>query len=97
MRKNVNMDIGGIIFHLEADGCDKLRAYLEAMKKNMASHHELARMIADLENSIAERFLDKLKEGFQVVTLEDVEDVLTARKGFPLLASVKESNYLCRF
>ena len=90
MKKNIN--IGGIIFHIEEGGYDKLKNFLEAKQRFAAGYNAPSVIMADLESTIAEVFLSKLKDGLQVVTLEDVEDVLKAEKGMSTFKTIKCTN-----
>ena len=72
MKKNISINISGIIFHIEEDGYSKLKEYLESINSYFASYEDSSEIIADIESRIAEIFLTKLDEGKQVVTIEDV-------------------------
>lgn len=77
MKKNISINISGIIFHIEEDGYDQLKAYLESINKYFSNYDDSLEIIADIESRIAEIFLVKLKEGQQVVTIEDVEGLIS--------------------
>lgn len=72
MKKNISINIGGIIFHIEEDGYDTLRKYLDSVNRYFASFEDSAEILADIEGRIAEIFLARLNEGKQVITAEDV-------------------------
>lgn len=72
MKKNISINISGIIFHIEEDGYDKLKQYLDSINKYFSSYEDSSEIIADIESRIAEIFLSKLREGKQVITLEDI-------------------------
>ena len=80
MKKNISINISGIIFHIEEDGFDRLKAYLESINRYFSSFEDNKEIIADIESRIAEIFLNKLNEGRQVVTSDDV-DALIATLG----------------
>jgi phage shock protein PspC (stress-responsive transcriptional regulator) len=81
MKKNISINISGIIFHIEEDGYDKLKEYLETIHRYFSSYDDSTEIIADIENRIAEIFLSKLKDGVQVITIEDVEALMTTMGG----------------
>jgi phage shock protein PspC (stress-responsive transcriptional regulator) len=81
MKKNISINISGIIFHIEEDGYEKLKEYLDTIHRYFASYDDSSEIIADIENRIAEIFLSKLKEGKQVITLEDVEALMATMGG----------------
>ncbi len=73
MKKNISINISGIIFHIEEDGFDRLKEYLDSINKYFSTFDESNEIIADIESRIAEIFLEKLKNDKQVITSEDVE------------------------
>ena len=95
MEKNINIDIGGIIFHIEEGGYDKLKEYLEVTQRSAASYNAPSVIMSNIENRIAEIFLYKLKDGLQIVTMEDVEDLIAKKEGFTQFNTIKYTNYIC--
>jgi len=77
MKKNISINISGIIFHIEEDGYEKLRKYLDSVNKYFGSFEDSSEILADIEGRIAEIFLTKLNEGKQVITAEDVSYLIT--------------------
>ncbi|MGM0580230.1 MAG: PspC domain-containing protein, partial [Bacteroidota bacterium] len=76
MKKNISINIGGIIFHIEEDGFDKLKNYLDAINRYFSDFKDSQEIINDIENRIAEIFLSKLKDDKQVIGLEDVNALM---------------------
>ena len=76
MKKNISINIGGIIFHIEEDGFNKLRAYLDSVNQYFSTFEDSKEIIDDIENRIAEIFLSKLSDGNQVISQEDVEELM---------------------
>ena len=97
MKKNINIIIGGIVFHIEEDGYDKLKEFLDNTQSSFASYNIPSAIMADVENRIAEIFLNKLKDGLQVVTDEDVEDLIASKVRFTPLKTIKYTNYIYLF
>ncbi len=77
MKKNISINISGIIFHIEEDGYEKLRKYLDSVNKYFGAFEDSSEILADIEGRIAEIFLTKLNEGKQVITAEDVSYLIT--------------------
>jgi phage shock protein PspC (stress-responsive transcriptional regulator) len=77
MKKNISINISGIIFHIEEDGYESLRKYLDSINKYFSSFDDSSEILADIESRIAEIFLSKLNEGKQVITAEDVNALIT--------------------
>lgn len=76
MKKNISINISGIIFHIEEDGYENLKNYLESINTYFSSYEESEEIIADIESRIAEIFLQKLSDGQQVVSAEDVSNLV---------------------
>jgi phage shock protein PspC (stress-responsive transcriptional regulator) len=76
MKKNISINISGIIFHIEEDGFESLRKYLDSINKYFASFEDSSEILADIESRVAEIFLSKLNEGKQVITAEDVNALM---------------------
>lgn len=77
MKKNISINISGIIFHIEEDGYEVLKKYLDSINKYFSSFEDSSEILSDIESRIAEIFLSKLNEGKQVITFEDVNSLVT--------------------
>ena len=73
MKKNISINISGIIFHIEEDGYDMLRKYLDSVTRYFSSFEDSTEILADIEGRIAEIFLSKLTDSKQVITSDDVQ------------------------
>ncbi|QKG55864.1 PspC domain-containing protein [Hymenobacter sp. BRD128] len=80
MKKNISINLQGIIFHLEDDGYEVLSRYLQEVKAHFASYQGHEEIVADIEGRIAELFSARLSPVKQVITLQDVEE-MTAKMG----------------
>ena len=76
MKKNISINISGIIFHIEEDGYEILRKYLDSINRYFSSFEDNSEILADIESRIAEILLSKLSEGKQVVTSDDVNALM---------------------
>ena len=76
MKKNISINIGGIIFHIEEDGFDRLKNYLDSINAYFSTFEDSKEIIDDIENRIAEIFLSKLGEGNQVITSLEIDEVI---------------------
>lgn len=77
MKKTFTINISGIIFHIDDDAYDKLNRYLEAIKRHFTSTEGKDEIISDIENRVAEILQEKVHDNKQVVTLEDVNDIIS--------------------
>lgn len=76
MKKNISINISGILFHIEEDGYEQLKKYLESISSYFSEFEGSSEIIADIEGRIAEIFLEKLNENKQVITQEDVTGLM---------------------
>jgi phage shock protein PspC (stress-responsive transcriptional regulator) len=75
MKKNISINISGIIFHIEEDGYESLKKYLDSIHSYFGTFEDSSEILADIESRIAELLLSKLVDGKQVITAEDVESL----------------------
>ncbi len=76
MKKTISINISGILFHIEEDGYDTLRKYLDGINRHFSSYKDNQEIISDIENRIAEIFLSNLKNNKQVITAENVAKLI---------------------
>ena len=76
MKKTVKINISGVIFHLDEDAYQVLQNYLTAINQRFASNDEGKEVISDIEHRIAEILQSKLNEQKQVISTEDVNEVI---------------------
>ena len=77
MKKNISINISGIIFHIEEDGYETLKKYLDSINRYFSTFEDSSEILADIESRIAEIFLSKLNAEKQVITAEDVSGLMT--------------------
>jgi phage shock protein PspC (stress-responsive transcriptional regulator) len=96
MKKNININLQGIIFHIEEDGYEQLSRYLASIRQYFSSYEGHEEIVADIEARIAEIFSTRLSPGKQVITLEDVQSLI-AQMGdvtdFEILEPMEEEMY----
>lgn len=81
MNKTIIININGIVFHIEEDAYEVLRAYMTEVKRHFAFSSDNDEIVMDIENRLAEMFTERLAEqNKQVIVLQDVTDI-TARMG----------------
>ena len=77
MNKTININLAGIIFHLDEVAFEKFKTYLSNVKTALGEEESGEEIIADIEARIAEIFNLRMKEnGSQVVDLSDVEFII---------------------
>ncbi len=76
MKKTISINISGILFHIEEDGYTNLKKYLDAINRHFSHYKDNQEIISDIENRIAEIFLSNLKNNKQVITAENVSQLI---------------------
>jgi phage shock protein PspC (stress-responsive transcriptional regulator) len=76
MKKTLTINISGIIFHIDEDAYDKLNAYLDTLKRHFNKTQGKDEIISDIEGRIAELLQDRMSDAKQVVTIDDVSEVI---------------------
>ena len=74
MKKTVTINLGGIVFNIDDDACDRLSQYLTDLEKRFPEE-ERAEIIRDIEERMAELLTFKLQNR-NVVEIHDVEEVI---------------------
>lgn len=80
MKKNISINLQGIIFHIEEDGYEVLSRYLAEVKAHFSGYRGHEEIVADIESRIAELFAARLSGTKQVISLDDVQ-AMTAKMG----------------
>lgn len=76
MKKNFNVNIAGIIFHMDEDAYEKLSSYLDNLKHHFAHTEGKDEILSDIESRISEMLQAKLTDEKQVVVIEDIEGII---------------------
>lgn len=76
MNKVENINIGGVVFHVDDDAYEKLKGYLRQINRHFKNTKGGDEIIIDIEARIVELFQQKLKDGKEVISLDDVNEVI---------------------
>lgn len=76
MNKTVNINIGGLFFHIDEDAYQKLGRYFEAVKKSIADTSGKDEIMKDIEMRVAEIFTEKQLSDKHVINMRDVDAVV---------------------
>ena len=76
MNKTVNINLGGMIFHIDENAYLKLQNYLNAVRRSFAGASGEDEIVSDIENRIAELFSQKLQHDKQVVSNKEIDEVI---------------------
>ena len=81
MKRTLNINIGNSIIHIEEDAYELLTSYLNEIKAHFARNADDFEIVTDIENRIAEMFLEILTiQQKQVINIDDVH-VIMAQMG----------------
>ncbi|MDH5604545.1 MAG: PspC domain-containing protein, partial [Cyclobacteriaceae bacterium] len=90
MKKNISINISGIIFHIEEDGYETLKNYLDNISRYFSTFDDSTEIISDIEGRIAEIFLSKLTDEKQIITANDVESLMSTMGSIEDFQSLEE-------
>ena len=82
MKKTLTINLGGTVYHIDEDAYILLDNYLNNLRYHFRNHEGADEIVRDMEDRIAELFNEYLREGHQVVTIREVEAVIS-RMGKP--------------
>jgi phage shock protein PspC (stress-responsive transcriptional regulator) len=77
MNKTVNINIGGLVFHIDEDAYQKLTRYFEAIKRSLSNSSGKDEIMKDIEMRVAELLTEKQKSDKHVINNKDVEEVIS--------------------
>lgn len=76
MNKTVNINLGGMFFHIDEDAYQKLTRYFDAIKRSLSNSSGQDEIIKDIEMRVSELLNEKQKTEKHVVGLKDVDEVI---------------------
>ncbi|WP_445452195.1 PspC domain-containing protein [Flavobacterium sp. 25HG05S-40] len=76
MNKTVNINIGGLVFHIDEDAYQKLTRYFEAIKRSLSNSSGKDEIMKDIEMRVAELLSEKQKSDKHVINNKDVDEVI---------------------
>jgi phage shock protein PspC (stress-responsive transcriptional regulator) len=76
MNKTVNINIGGLFFHIDEDAYQKLSKYFDAIKRSLSNSSGKEEIMKDIEMRVAELFTDRQQSDKHVINTKDVDEVV---------------------
>ncbi len=76
MKKTLKINISGIVFQIDEDAYELLKKYLDAVSRKFGSSPEGKEILGDIEQRIAELLLARTGVQKEVVTIDDVNEVM---------------------
>ena len=75
MKKTLTVNLNDIVFHIDDDAYDALQNYLNEIEKYL-SEDEKKEVMSDVESRIAELFNERLQKNKNVISIEDVQEII---------------------
>lgn len=77
MNKTININLGGLFYHIDEIAYEKLKRYLAAISKSLSDDPQgKNEIIADIEARISELLSEKITDARQVVNENDIDSVI---------------------
>jgi phage shock protein PspC (stress-responsive transcriptional regulator) len=76
MKITLSVNLGGYSFNIDEDAYTELKRYLKNLEVYFAQEESSSEILADIETRMAELFRAKLSGYKQVITIEDVREVI---------------------
>ncbi len=77
MNKTININLGGIFFHIDESAYQKLKDYLSAIRRSLSDDpNGRDEIINDIETRIGELLSEKVKDVRQVINEADIDEVV---------------------
>ena len=78
MNKTININLGGIFFHIDENAFKKLKHYLDAIAVSLNDDPQgREEIIKDIEQRISELLSEKIKEERQVINEANIDEVIS--------------------
>ncbi|MFT5761533.1 MAG: phage shock protein PspC (stress-responsive transcriptional regulator) [Polaribacter sp.] len=77
MNKTININLGGLFFHIDEIAFQKLRRYLDSISRSLSDDPQgKNEIISDIEARISELLSEKITDARQVVNESDIDEVI---------------------
>jgi phage shock protein PspC (stress-responsive transcriptional regulator) len=76
MKKTLTVNISGQVFHIDEDAYSILNDYLQSIRQHFAKTKGGDEIFTDIEARIAEMLRERLIDNKQVITIEDISEVI---------------------
>lgn len=76
MKRTFTINLGNLVYHIDDDAYDLLKNYLRQIEQTLSNEADRKEIMADIEFRISELFSSRIQDYKQVVTLEDVKQII---------------------
>lgn len=75
MKKIININLSGLIIPIEDSAYEKLKNYIESLRRYFAREEDRDEIINDIESRIAELMNEKIRKGAAAITDADIDEI----------------------
>ncbi|MDR1937792.1 MAG: PspC domain-containing protein [Tannerellaceae bacterium] len=76
MKKTLTVNLGGTVFHIDEDAYQLLEKYLSNLRIHFSKEEGVDEIMSDFELRISEILSERIRLGYEVITIEHVEAVI---------------------
>ena len=76
MKKNIRVNVSGILFNIDEDAYAKLENYLSRLERHFSKSEGSKEIIEDIESGIADMMNSKLNDSKTIINLSDIEEII---------------------
>ena len=76
MKKTFTINISGTVFHIDDDAYERLNNYIFQINRHFGNDADAKEIVEDIESRISELFQERVKDGNEVITLEQVDEII---------------------
>lgn len=77
MKKTLTVNLNNTVYHIDEDAYVQLQDYLESLKNYFRNEEGADEILSDIEARIAELFKERMRFGMQIITVREVDEVVT--------------------
>lgn len=77
MKKTLTINLNGRVFNIDEDACNLLDNYLKNLETYFSKQADSSEIMNDFEARIGEIFSEKIAQGYDVININDVEQIIT--------------------
>lgn len=75
MKKIININLSGRVIPIEDSAYEKLKSYIESLRRYFSKEEDMEEIINDIESRIAELMNEKIRKGASSITDADIDEI----------------------
>jgi len=76
MKKTFTINISGTVFHIDDDAYERLNSYIFQINRHFGNDADAKEIVEDIESRISELFQERVKDGSEVITISQVDEII---------------------